>query len=200
MTEHKWARIICAMAAGKKVEYKSPLDGEWQTPFDEYVNPISLPELEWRIKPTEQEKPMPTSHPHAASMLLYAQDMAIDGEAWKNWEFYSLAAETPKWRPLNGPSLWIPNVEYRRKPPAPKMLKVTTHSGRVYEFPEPMKTAPADGMKYFTPEGVLATVDDGFTWWGDPIDRRWLSNGLCHLTREAAEQHAAALLAVNRGE
>ena len=194
MTEHKWAEVIRAIADGKEVEYGHR--GVWCAPEPiGRINPISHHDIEWRIKPTEQEKPMLTPHIHAASMLLYAQDAAIDGEAWKNWE--SRNPHGGKWFALFEAPIWHPLQEYRRKPPAPKTIKVTTNSGRVYEFPEPLRVAPAKGAEYFL---IIPGCVVSSQWDDDTQDRARLNGQVCHLTRAAAEKHAAALLAVNRGE
>ena len=58
-----------------------------------------------------------------------------------------------------------------------------------------VKEATTRGYNATTPANISNTK-----WHSDSDDGVWLSRGLCHLTREAAEQHAAALLAVNRGE
>ena len=198
MTEHKWAHILRDIADGKEVEFYSEALEKWFTPGEEEDNPITYPDWEWRVKPTEQEKPMaPTPHPHAANLAEYAQDAALDGEAWKNLEYKNQGGA---WRPLQNSPIWHPDCEYRRKPPAVKMIRVTTHSGRVYEFPEPMKTAPADRTEYFVVEISENHMVANTVWNTHSIDLRWLEKGICHLSREAAEQHAAALLAVNRGE
>lgn len=139
--------------------------------------------------------PAKLPHIHAANMAEYAQDAAIDGEAWKNWEYLVKGRE--QWHDLRRDPSWDPDCQYRRRPRAIKMLKVTTNSGRVLEFPEPLRVAPAKGAKYFliVPGCVVSSQ-----WGDDTPDWERLNRLVCHLTRESAEKHAAALLAVNRGE
>ena len=67
-----------------------------------------------------------------------------------------------------------------------------------FEVPEPLRTAPGDGVVvwilYLTREGgVLKTQ-------GHDRDALafWLKAGICHLTQEAAELHAKALLSFTK--
>ena len=48
MKEHKHAEVLRAIAAGKEVEYMGCFR-EWIAPLT--ANPITRPDLEWRIKP-----------------------------------------------------------------------------------------------------------------------------------------------------
>lgn len=54
----KHAEVIKAMAEDLPVQYKKPSNPQWNTWFDGCgANPISFPELEWRISPPQwQEK------------------------------------------------------------------------------------------------------------------------------------------------
>lgn len=54
------------------------------------------------------------SHPHAASMLLYAQDAAVHKEPWKLWELKCLSSK--KWFTLDRHPSWSEYHEYRRTP------------------------------------------------------------------------------------
>ena len=171
--------------------------------FKPNVNPIEFHDRIWRVGPTKPKEYMttPIPHPHAAKMAEYAQDAAIDGEAWRNWEFRF--REEEQWEGLIMKQAWLPECEYRRKPEPIKMIKVTLQNGKVVEFPEPLRVAPANG----TPCFVVSTMELGKyghvrpqTWYDFLCDNKWLESGLCHLTHEAAEKHAAALLAINRGE
>ena len=198
MTGHKHAAVLRAIADGKEVEYKMVEWSFWHASTVD-VNPIRCPYLDWRIKPEEQKEPMPTPHPHAASMLLYAQDLAIDKDAWKNWEH--LGRGSVRWSALAANPHWDKDCGYRRKPElikTIKTIKVTTNSGRVLEFPEPLRVAPAcTALYYYVGTHINVMVAN---WAGDNNDVSRLRSGICHLALEAAEQHAAALLAVNRGE
>jgi hypothetical protein len=51
MKEHKHAEVLRAIADGKEVEFWIP-EGKWLTAlYPTQKNPITYPDLEWRIKP-----------------------------------------------------------------------------------------------------------------------------------------------------
>lgn len=66
-----------------------------------------------------------------------------------------------------------------------------------FDVPEPMRVAPAVNTTYWA-----ALIDssweltDKWVWSGDHTDLMNLKSGLCHATREAAELHARALIAL----
>jgi len=67
---------------------------------------------------------------------------------------------------------------------------------KVYEFPEPVREDLSLGDVYW----VVNSRDNEVkrvVWQDDSVDHKWLSYGLIHLTQAAAEQHLAALQAVN---
>ena len=93
-----------------------------------------------------------------------------------------------EWRYCGLPA-WQENCKYRIKP---KMTKC----GEL-EFPEPMRVAPAIGTTYWAVQiDGTAAITEEWTWACDDQDRRALNRGLCHATKEAAEQHAKALIAL----
>lgn len=75
--------------------------------------------------------------------------------------------------------------EVRRKP---RMINING-----IEVPEPMREAPEIGTQYWIAT-VIDTEPGIYAWREDVIDRLWLSLGVCHLTKEAAEMHRKALL------
>jgi hypothetical protein len=130
-----------------------------------------------------------TAHKHAANMALYAKDALTTDKPWEYWEFFQ---DSEGWKPLlNNPS-WFENVAYRRKP---QTIKIGEH-----EFPMPMREAPKMGAMYWLVEPVNSDVASETQWVNDSLDRLWLQRGLCHATREAALQHAKALIAVSGGQ
>ena len=132
-------------------------------------------------------------HIHAELMMQYAQDAMETPEPWERWEVCGKLTGT--WYPLSeGDGLsFISGHQYRRKP---KMLSVTLASGEVVSWPEPHRTDLEYGDSYFY---FVPTLGDIMrkTWDCAPWDRTTLSNGYIHLTKEAAEQHAAALHKIN---
>ena len=123
-------------------------------------------------------------HPHAASMLLYAQDAAETDKPWERWEFKGCDAGFNKC--LKHPE-WNDHFEYRRKP------KTITVNG--IEVPEPIREAPKVGEKFFFVDLSVSTLTTHFSWENDAFDRDWLNKGLLHFTKEAAIAHAKAMLA-----
>lgn len=64
------------------------------------------------------------------------------------------------------------------------------------EVPEPVRVAPPDGTKYW----FVVLSDIGHLWQGRDSDLLRLKQARCHLTQEAAEQHARALILASGGE
>ena len=129
-------------------------------------------------------------HKHAELMMQYAQDAMEMDKPWERWE---MKYPTEKdWLTLDCNPLWQGAIDYRRKP---KMLSVTLVSGEVVSWPEPHRTELEYGDSYFYVDvdgSVIVGEWDCLSW-----DRTTLSNGYIHLTKEAAEQHAAALHKIN---
>ena len=128
-------------------------------------------------------------HKHAELMMQYAQDAQETPEPWERWEFSSIGR---KWSQLTSSPTWVTSIQYRRKP---KMLSVTLANGEVVSWPAPHRTELEYGdIYYFVDVDGSAMVEewDCLGWDSDA-----LSNGWLHLTKEAAEQHAAALRKIN---
>lgn len=92
------------------------------------------------------------------------------------------------WRECVGEPGWDLE-EYRIKP---KTIRI----GEI-DVPEPVRSAPMKQQKYYVAHplsGAYMTL-----WDGNETDNQWLRNGLIHLTREAAELHAKALILVSGG-
>ena len=62
------------------------------------------------------------------------------------------------------------------------------------EVPAPEQQALDTGTIYYMPTLLNSTLFGCCSWDNDGEDKRTLSRGLVHLTKEAAEQHAKALL------
>ena len=129
-------------------------------------------------------------HKHAALILAYAQDAAETETPWRQWQFRS--NDKSDWVDAIGALPFNGDYDYRRKP------RVIIING--IEVPEPMREKPEIGRKYFA---LSFDYDDGYsqqTWEDDWLDWIWLGSGICHLTREAAELHAKALLSFTKKE
>ncbi len=132
-------------------------------------------------------------HIHADLMLQYAQDAMETPRPWERWEVYGKVTGT--WIPLSeGEGLsFISEHQYRRKP---KMLSVTLADGETVSWPEPHRTELEYGDPYFY---FVPTHGDIMLkkWDCAPWDITTLSNGWLHLTKEAAKQHATAILKIS---
>lgn len=124
-------------------------------------------------------------HPHAALMALYAQDAAETDKPWERWEVRSPGHGS--WAGFIGDPTWDTRVQYRRKP---KTIRIGEH-----DVPEPMRAAPMLGKEYYVP--VLGQAgSEVYRWRHDEVDQWYLTIGLVHDTREAADAHAKALVSL----
>lgn len=77
----------------------------------------------------------------------------------------------------------------------PPMRSINGH-----EYPEPVRVPLDDGQEYFLVDPYAKLSFTSMTWAGGVSDMRWLIRGLIHLTREAAEAHARAIILACGGE
>ena len=84
-----------------------------------------------------------------------------------------------------------PNFTVRRRPRTIKIAGI--------EVPEPMRTAPPGGTTYWVADPRRFKAHR-VQWDGVPSEYWCLRRGLCHLTKEAAETHARALIIASGGE
>jgi hypothetical protein len=124
-------------------------------------------------------------HKHAENMLAYAQDAMETKKPWERWEWFNEYDQ--EWETLTLNPKWGLNAQYRRKP--------RTININGFEVPEPVREPLEYGQEYYTPTiaGDLR-VAVLFSWYDNDHDFRWLEKGIVHLTKEAAELHAKALL------
>lgn len=118
---------------------------------------------------------------------------ASDPEAWVV-EYRSVV--TGRFIPIGFESYpeWHPETEYRLIPKR-KMM----HLNGV-EFPAPEREAPARGTTYWMCDLLSPAKVFESQWQAMNVDRTALERGLVHLTREAAEAHARAMLAAKEVE
>ena len=127
----------------------------------------------------------PIGHPHAELMAQYAEDAKTHAEPWTLWEVR--VTKTGDWSPLlAGSPSWFVENDYRRRP---RTIIINGH-----EVSEPLREAPNVGAKVYLVSLSEKAVSNWLVWEGDDFDLRCLRSGLLHLTRDAAEQHARALL------
>lgn len=124
-------------------------------------------------------------HPHAESMLLYAQDAAETNKPWERWE-YSVSGTDTDWYGLTVNPLWEPSVSYRRK--------LQTISVNGIEVPEPVRKPLKESETYWLAVPTNRNRAVSIVWIDDKDDEYVLQCGLIHLTKEAAVLHAEAML------
>ena len=129
----------------------------------------------------------PTPHPHAESMLLYAQDATETEKPWERWECKEAGTG---WYNLTYHPVWNYFVNYRRKP--------CTILIKGIEVPEPVKRELLEGQSYYVVDITCHKFMQIQYWNNDPLDTRFLERGLIHLSEENAKKHAEALLSFTR--
>lgn len=132
---------------------------------------------------TEEVKQELEGHVHAELMLEYGKDALVSKEPWKDWEYSYNYDLKEVWYTLDTHPNWEADVKYRRKP------KTILING--YEVPEPIRVAPEDNTLVYS--FTLDTMFEFRYFKGYSCEDR-LSLGIYHLTPEAAELHAKALL------
>lgn len=132
-------------------------------------------------------KTAPTGHPHAELMAQYAEDARTHERPWLLWES---ANKDVGWSTCPCNPSWQVDRQYRRKP---RTIIINGH-----EVPDPLREIPPPGSAVYWPDiadgehvAKHALVGSMLDW---PCLTRLRSRGLLHLTRDAAEQHARALL------
>ena len=101
------------------------------------------------------------------------------------------------WIPARGSGqVWIAlhdsEWEVRRRP------RTITIAG--IEVPEPMREAPPKGANIYIADLLKRALVTCSSWDGTRWDFLQLQRGHCHLTREAAQQHARALIIASGGK
>lgn len=81
----------------------------------------------------------------------------------------------------------------------PDRYRIKPRTIRIGEFdvPEPLRVAPAVGALYWAVQFANDAGTGEYEWADDEVDSALLGRGMCHPTREAAEQHSEALVALS---
>ena len=128
-------------------------------------------------------------HKHAENMALYAQDAMETDKPWERWQ-YCIDLDAARWHDIKCECPWLPNCSYR---PKPRTININGH-----EVPEPVREPLVENdAYYYVSFESLYTANGVFeSRWHDAagVSRFRLDKGIIHLTREAAEIHAKALL------
>lgn len=131
---------------------------------------------------------MTKPHPHAEFLHALADGREDEFECHhENWNASDWRASTPfMWVIYEFPEDWT----VRHKPR-------TIRIGNM-DVPEPMRVAPAMGTAVW--RVCIDTYHPfQFFWSGNTTEQEWLKLGICHLTKEAAEQQRKALILVSGG-
>jgi len=128
-------------------------------------------------------------HPHAESMLLYAQDAMETDRPWERLQFKH-ESET-NWCSDAGANFgWLVNHDYRRKP-----LTILING---IEVPKPYYGDIDDYTNYYFID-FSDFIGYGRSYWdGCELDMKRKGNGILHLTEENARKHAEALLSFTK--
>lgn len=128
-------------------------------------------------------------HPHAESMLLYAQDAMETSHPWERWQFKH-ESET-NWRSDAGANFgWLVNHDYRRKP------RIILING--IEVPEPVREVLSVNQTFYYPCLDREDLVQKDSWFCYEEDQQKLERGMIHLTEENARKHAEALLSFTK--
>ena len=128
-------------------------------------------------------------HKHAELMMQYAQDAMETDKPWERWEVYGNV--TGRWISVSECLSFLPENQYRRKQ---KMLSVTLANGEVVSWPEAVKELSSGDDYWYIGASGGAHFD---SYQICNTDNEIIRMGVAHLTKEAAEQHAAALHKIN---
>lgn len=131
---------------------------------------------------------MATPHKHAELIMKWAEDTSQTVWCWDLFK--------GEWHPPLGPTpIWLETATYAvgDKPTQPprKMCVIGD-----FEFPCPETEAPHHQAHYWFPS--ITDIVHSYRWVGDDYDIGKLEGGILHLSQEAAEHHARALLAANK--
>lgn len=122
-------------------------------------------------------------HVHHDMIVEWAKDTSrvveVRGKGTDEW----LISQDPVWRDY---------LLYRFKPAEPKYIVVNG-----IQVPEPVREPLEDGQEYWLAE-TNKGKSSGCHWNDNVYHTRWLSLGLIHLTREAAQTHIDAMLLPSR--
>lgn len=95
-----------------------------------------------------------------------------------------------------GPATVLEEISDHEHGPEHYRVKPRTITINSHEVPEPLREAPEQGTDCWTPHLSAENPALFCRWNGDNADHRWLARGLVHLTREAAQAHAEALISI----
>ena len=129
-------------------------------------------------------------HPHFDLMMKYVE---IAQTTDKPWEAFQVKGFVDEWVDVSAAILFNENLQYRLKPEPPKTIRIGE-----YDVPEPVREpleyTESEDERYWFPKLNSPELCDWHYWYDDEMDKQHLLRGIIHLTKEAAIQHAKALL------
>lgn len=131
-----------------------------------------------------------TQHIHHDMIVAWAKNPKLEFQ-WKD-------KRNGQWHTERYPN-FIEEYEWRFKPEEPKFLTITGADGKSRSYPEPCKVKLDRHQGYFLSSVSRSSTEyfDEASWFNDVCDNAWLEKGLVHLTKEAAELHAKAMLGID---
>lgn len=147
---------------------------------------ISLTSVENFIKSwdSNHKEPAVKGHKWAKEMAQYAQDAMETEFPWERWQFR--CDDGGSWLQCSENPEWVKSHQYRRKP------DIINING--YDVPAPLRVAPEHTTWVYIPALTSNELYHTTKWSGLNTDTRIFNRGLVHSTKEAAQQHARALL------
>jgi hypothetical protein len=144
------------------------------------------------VKETQEEIMKNTSTPEVVQHIHH--DMIVAWAKNPSQQVQSKTASSLSWYDTEFPE-WRKSQEYRFKPEEPKLLTIIGADGKARSYPEPYKVKPKYDTVYYCPDVINSASSN--TWWNDSADNEWFRLGLIHITKEAAELHAKAMLGID---
>lgn len=148
----------------------------------------------WRdvIFNNRHDKIAPSQHPHAESIMLFAQQALESQTPWLFWEFSHNNGKT--WKPCEECPLWDENTLYRQRSPKIQVGDVMVN--------RPIDTPPEIGTTIFVADITSPFMCYRTQWTGtySNSNTEMLKRGLVHLTQESAIEHSKALILLSGGK
>ena len=125
-------------------------------------------------------------HVHHDMIVEWAKDTSRAVEVYSGYMDH--------WRTTISSPTWDPDCQYRFKPAGPKYIVVNG-----VNVPEPVREPLEDGQRCWLVD-ISASMPTVLYWHDNAHHKHWLSLGLIHLTREAAQTHIDAMLLPSRSD
>ncbi|PHM33303.1 hypothetical protein [Xenorhabdus innexi] len=127
-----------------------------------------------------------TKHIHADLMTQYATIAQTSSSPWEHFQYREY--QDDEWSDCRGPVEFWFDHDYRLKP-----FRIGE-----YDVPEPVRKPLENDQEYYYPVISGVAFCGHIYWAGDNLDKDRLQRGLIHLTQEAAELHAKALISLTQ--